>query len=88
MSATLADPYGWALSCCAADGRQWQLTPEGLACRGCGWADQLYRINRDRFPDGPGVLCEGVCWRDACRAHGFWGAINRVHYAAGRRLRR
>jgi hypothetical protein len=85
-TSTSTDLYAWAMSSCAPDRRQWLLTAKGFACPGCGWADELSRINREEFPDGPGVRCEGVLWRDACRAHGFWGAAARVRHAASCRL--
>lgn len=58
------------------------LTPEGFNCPAAGWASELTRIARDGHPD---LCCEGVAWLQACRDHGFWGAVQKVKAAYRRR---
>lgn len=58
------------------------LTPEGFDCPACEWASELTRIARDGHPD---LCCEGVTWLQACRDHGFWGAVQKVKAAYRRR---
>ena len=45
--------------------------------RSCGWADAASNYCRQGYP----VHYEGVDWQQACRDHGFYGAIDKVKTA-------
>lgn len=65
----------WGLMAMSGPRTYW-LTAEAFSCRACGWADELSRTNHD----GQAVI-EGILWRQACRDHGFWGAVAKVKAA-------
>jgi hypothetical protein len=77
--------YGLAALAMSGPGSYW-LTAEAYDCPGCGWADELSRLN-DKLPQsGPVATVEGIDWRDACLDHGFWGAVAKVKGAYRLRL--
>ena len=55
----------------------YRLTPAEYDDRGSSWADSASRTVADGFP----VTIEGVDWQQACRDHGFFGAIQKVEAA-------
>jgi hypothetical protein len=60
----------------------WNLTPQEHDDRACSWADTASRTVTAGHP----VTIEGVDWQQACRDHGFGGAIMKVK--AAHRLRK
>jgi hypothetical protein len=55
----------------------WNLTPEEHNCPHNSWANTASQT----LSDGYLVTIEGVDWRQACRDHGFYGAIQKVKTA-------
>jgi hypothetical protein len=58
------------------------ISREEYASRGNSWADTA---SREADP-GVQVFVEGIDWRQACKDHGFWGAVDAVKKAHARRL--
>ena len=52
------------------------LTEAEYNCPGNSWADRAARN-----PEGEALTVEGVAWKQACRDHGFFGAIGKVKQA-------
>jgi hypothetical protein len=53
------------------------LTPQEHDCPGNAWASTATETVRSGFP----VTIEGVSWQEACKDHGFYGAIQKVKAA-------
>lgn len=53
------------------------LTPAEHDCPANSWADSASRSVAEGWP----VSIEGIEWQSACRAHGFYGAIQKVKAA-------
>lgn len=53
------------------------LTQADYECHHASWAGAATDYCRRGFP----VHYEGIDWQQACRDHGFWGAVDKVKTA-------